>query len=64
MLQVNDDYYEDLDGESTTRLLEALKRGEPPKPGSMTGRVTSAPEGGPTTLLTFTRPPSEPTHAE
>ncbi len=66
MLQVNDDYYEDLDGESATRLLEALKRGEPPKPGSMTGRVTSAPEGGPTTLLTFTRPatPPEPTHAE
>ncbi len=70
MLQVNDDYYEDLDGESTTRLLEALKRGEPPKPGSMTGRVTSAPEGGPTTLLTFTRPsshgapPPEPSHAE
>ena len=58
MLQVNDDYYEDLDGDRTTSLLEALKRGEPPPPGSTTGRVTSAPEGGPTTLLTFTRPAS------
>jgi NADH-quinone oxidoreductase subunit E len=50
---VNDDFYEDLDAESTTRLLEALRRGERPKPGSMTGRQTSAPEGGPTTLTTL-----------
>jgi NADH-quinone oxidoreductase subunit E len=50
VIQVNDDYYEDLDGESTERLLEALRRGEVPKPGSMTGRQTSAPEGGLTSL--------------
>ena len=55
ILQIDDDYYEDLDGESTTRLLEALKRGEAlPQPGSMTGRQTSAPQGGPTTLLEVT----------
>jgi NADH-quinone oxidoreductase subunit E len=53
VLQVNDDLYEDLDAERTTALLEALKRGEPPKPGSMTGRQTSAPEGGPMTLTTL-----------
>jgi NADH-quinone oxidoreductase subunit E len=53
VIQVNDDFYEDLDGESTVRLLEALRRGEVPKPGSMTGRQTSAPEGGPTTLTTL-----------
>jgi NADH-quinone oxidoreductase subunit E len=53
ILQINDDFYEDMDGELTERLLEAAKRGEAlPKPGSMTGRQTSAPEGGPTTLLT------------
>ena len=56
MIQVNDDYYEDLDADSTTRLLNALRRGEPPRPGSMTGRQTSAPEGGPTTLLTLNEP--------
>ena len=58
ILQVNDDYYEDLDAASTERLLEALKRGEPPPPGSATGRVGSAPEGGPTTLtsLSFAAP--------
>ena len=53
IIQVNDDFYEDLDAESTKQLLEALRGGEPPKPGSMTGRQTSAPEGGPTTLTTL-----------
>jgi len=50
IIQVNDDFYEDLDGESTVKLLEALERNQPPKPGSMIGRQTSAPIGGPTTL--------------
>jgi NADH-quinone oxidoreductase subunit E len=53
VLQVNDDLYEDLDSESTTRLLEALRRGEQPKPGSVKGRQASAPEGGPNTLTTL-----------
>jgi NADH-quinone oxidoreductase subunit E len=51
VLQVDDDYYEDLDYESTVRLVEALKRGERPRPGSAIGRQTSAPEGERTTLL-------------
>jgi NADH-quinone oxidoreductase subunit E len=51
ILQVDDDYYEDMDYESTVKLIEALKRGERPKPGSVIGRQTSAPVGGPTTLL-------------
>ena len=33
------------------RLIEALKRGERPAPGSTTGRQTSAPEGGPLVLI-------------
>ena len=53
ILQVNDDFYEDMDAERTKQLLAALQRGEQPKPGSMTGRKTSAPEGGPTTLTTL-----------
>ncbi len=53
ILQVNDDFYEDMDAERTKQLLEALRRGERPKPGSMTGRQTSAPEGGPTTLTSL-----------
>jgi NADH-quinone oxidoreductase E subunit len=53
VIQVNDDFYEDLDARSTSELLEALRRGEPPKPGSVTGRQTSAPEGGPMTLTSL-----------
>lgn len=53
ILQVNDDFYEDMDAARTAELLAALRRGEPPKPGSMSGRQTSAPEGGPNTLTTL-----------
>ncbi len=52
ILQIDNDYYEDMDGPLTERLLQSLKRGEkPPQPGSMIGRITSAPQGGPNTLL-------------
>ena len=51
ILQVNDDFYEDMDSERTRALLESLKRGVVPKFGSMTGRQASAPDGGPITLL-------------
>ena len=50
MVQINDDNYEDLNYDSTTRILEALARGEQPKTGPQTGRQASCPEGGPTTL--------------
>jgi NADH-quinone oxidoreductase subunit E len=50
VLQVDDDYYEDLDYGRTVALIEALRRGERPKPGSTIGRQASAPEGGPLTL--------------
>ncbi len=51
ILQVDDDYYEDMDYESTVKLIEALKRGERPEPGSAIGRQKSAPIGERTTLL-------------
>lgn len=51
ILQVDDDYYEDMDYDSTVRLIEALRRGERPTPGSMIGRQTSAPIGERTSLL-------------
>lgn len=53
MIQINDDYYEDLDADSTRRLLEALKRGETPATGSQIGRRNSEPVSGPTTLKTL-----------
>ena len=53
MIQVNDDYFEDLDYDRTKALLEALKRGETPTPGSQSGRQTSAPAPGLTSLTTI-----------
>jgi NADH-quinone oxidoreductase subunit E len=50
MVQINDDNYEDLTFETMTAILDALARGETPKPGPQNGRQTSCPEGGPTTL--------------
>ncbi|MGK2286003.1 NADH-quinone oxidoreductase subunit NuoE [Pedomonas sp. V897] len=50
MMQINDEYYEDLTYESTKAILEALARGETPKPGPQVDRQFSAPVGGPTTL--------------
>lgn len=52
ILQVNDDYYEDLDGAATEALIDALRAGNPPPPGSAIGRHGSEPLGGRTTLLT------------
>lgn len=57
MMQVNDDYYEDLDAASTVRILDALKRGEMPRTGPQNGRQTSAPAAGATTLRDFISQP-------
>ncbi len=51
ILQVNDDYYEDLDAERTAALLDALAEGRPPPHGTLAERLNSAPEGGKTTLV-------------
>ena len=50
ILQVNDDFYEDLDGPATEALIDALRAGSSPPPGSVIGRHGSAPLGGKTTL--------------
>ncbi|MEJ0010261.1 MAG: NAD(P)H-dependent oxidoreductase subunit E [Alphaproteobacteria bacterium] len=43
-------FYEDLNYQNTRELMFALKRGDKPKTGSQSGRVTSEPAGGLTTL--------------
>ena len=51
MVQVNDVNYEDLDYDRTVAILEALERGETPKPGTQEpGRHTVEPKGGATSL--------------
>ena len=52
MVQINDDYYEDLDPAKFGELLEDLRAGKPVKVGSQTGRNSSEPEGGLTSLTT------------
>lgn len=50
MVQINDDNYEDLTEQSMGAILDALARGETPRPGPQIDRQTSCPVGGPTTL--------------
>jgi len=51
MMQVNDDYYEDLNKEKTEKIINQIQSGEKPKPGSYRGRVNSEPENNRKTLL-------------
>jgi len=50
VVQIGDDFYEDLDGPRTEALINDLRTGRKPKAGSQIGRQTSAPDGGPQTL--------------
>ena len=46
ILQINDDYYEDLDYKSTKELLNKIKTKKNIKPGSVIGRKSSEPYDG------------------
>ena len=50
MVQINQDYYEDLTPESLGQLMDDLAAGRPVKVGSQTGRVSSEPQGAVNTL--------------
>ena len=52
MVQINDDYYEDLTVENFEKLLDDLAAGRPVKKGSQTGKTSSEPEPGKGTTLT------------
>ena len=51
MMQINEDYYEDLDKEKTLEILDKILKGEKPKPGSYRGRMNNEPENNRKTLL-------------
>lgn len=53
VVQVNDDFYEDLDETKLNYLLDDLKAGKKPKHGPQIDRLNSAPVGGATTLTEF-----------
>ena len=44
MVQINDDYYEDLDEKNTKEILDSLINDKPLKPGSFRNRKNTAPE--------------------
>jgi len=51
MMQINDNYYEDLNKENTLKILDKILKGETPKPGSYRGRVNNEPENNRKTLM-------------
>jgi NADH-quinone oxidoreductase E subunit len=52
VLWIDDDYYEDLTYDSAKAVIDALQRGERPRPGSQAGRQASMAAGGKTSLTT------------
>ena len=44
MMQINDDYYEDLDEKKLDKIIENIKNGQNIEPGSYKGRKSSEPE--------------------
>lgn len=57
VVQIGDDYFEDVDAASMGKIIDALKRGERPSHGPQNGRTHSAPAGKRTSL---NDPPSPP----
>ena len=53
MMQINEDYFEDLDKEKTLKILDKILKGEKPKPGSYRGIINNEPENNRKTLLEF-----------
>ena len=51
MLQINDDYFEDLNSETLEKIINKINKNETPKAGSYRGRVNSEPENTRKTLL-------------
>ena len=51
MVQINEDYFEDLDSEKLEKIIEKISNNEKPSPGSYRGRLSSEPENIRKTLL-------------
>jgi len=51
MLQINDDYFEDLDEKKLENIIENIKNGKKIEPGSYKGRKSSEPENNRITLM-------------
>ena len=51
MMQINDDYFEDLDKEKTLKILDQILKGETLTPGSYRGRDNNEPQNNRKTLV-------------
>ncbi len=51
LVQINEDYFEDLDSEKLEKIIEKISNNEKPNPGSYKGRLSSEPENMRKTLL-------------
>jgi len=51
MMQINKDYFEDLNESKTEEIIQKLLKDEFPEPGSVKNRKSNAPESGKTTLM-------------
>jgi len=51
MMQINEDYFEDLNEEKTKKIIDMMLNDESPKSGSYKNRKSSEPESGRTTLI-------------
>jgi len=51
MIQINDDYFEDLDSQKLEKIIDQIINNQKPKPGSYRGRLSSEPENIRKTLM-------------
>ena len=51
MMQINEDYFEDLDKDKTSKIFDKILNNENIEPGSYRGRVNSEPENNRKTLM-------------
>ncbi|CAJ0943136.1 unnamed protein product, partial [Mesorhabditis belari] len=57
MVQINDDYYEDLTPKDMVEIIDEFKAGKRPIPGPRSGRLAAEPQGR---LTSLTEPPPAP----
>ena len=50
-MQVNEDYYEDLNDKKLEEIIETIYQNKIPKPGSYSGRINAEPVNNRKTLL-------------
>tara|TARA_B100001250_G_scaffold392207_1_gene393823 strand:+ start:424 stop:1032 length:609 start_codon:yes stop_codon:yes gene_type:complete len=53
MIQINDDYFEDLDSGKLEKIIDLINKKQKPKPGSYRGRLSTEPENNRKTLLSI-----------